>query len=912
MKLCVSIHHNGLAVLSSLKSIKERGITNVTDLSSKLVCGVLTVCIRYIVTALGFNLKICTLSYKSRSYREIELGFGQILNRSCAAVDNLNLTDIVTVKCVTGRTAARDGEGRSVNNDRAIVTTVLTELNGSACKIRAVHKGKITAVTEIVSKSNNRVVDYNVAVRSSDTKLSTGCKYRILYINIKGRIIFTGRSGKSKLICKFSDTVSKVDVECTVSRAVLAGSVTKLNISVSYIEGSTAAGNGNTAGNDERRLSCRSGHLFSLCITDRTGDIEGVAPADSYTACAGYFKTRACTDCDHVVIESCVERGNSCVTFNCEIAICGKSTVNLVAVTVEDDTGRNSYILSYISEKNDLIACNSCCYCLFKSGVLNITNLSYGRNRNNSKSTENTVFICGVVVKKLETGNTVGCLVSYTCNRKLTVPVVRVDVVVCACAEAGPILCEYRRNSRCTVADSIYKRVFCNVDAISCAAGVRTCKNCSAVCVCACVNVSVEVVTFYISGRSKVCDCNTALVTNERTIGNVCNKFSAVANIKADVKYRPTASVVFKYATVNCKISISRADYRIGQIIIYKCTIFDYDVSEVCTNNTCKTVKSLKCETLDSIILICVCSKVAGKNDSCVMTVCGEAACRSNLVTVTVNGNSLFNKNGLSNSNVCKKSNSVTILCCSKSCIKSAVNPSVYRSNEEVVTTKTDKLTGFIDVRSYTLIAACRNNGRAVCKSNGRVSCSLHLEVSNRNVKIGVIENKVCAALSVSFISLPIYGYVNGSAVCSRNKTLIEVDNRSINCTAVNINTGSVITGYVTKDECLCSNSHATFDIKLSTCVSLIVDCHSNITLDNRSACIVEEATVGDVKSNALANNKCIGSINPIRIGKSNGCGCAIRGNNITARIYSCSKTFLDITENDYIIIVVCYSSESL
>ena len=285
MKLCVSIHHNGLAVLSSRKSIKERGITNVTDLSSKLVCGVLTVCIRYIVTDLGFNLKTCTLSDKTRACRYISLGCGNVINSSCTVINYVKLTCTLTVHCVSN-VIVPDSELRSVNGNSAGVTAVLTVLNHRAGKTRAVLNSKITAVVDIVACSNVRIINYNVSAGSCEAELSNCANNGILNINVKGRIHSACRSRKSELICKFNDTVSEVDVEGIACSTILAGSVTKLNISVGYVEGSATAGDGNTAGNDKRRLSRRSGHLCSLCITDRTGDVEGVAPTDGHTACA--------------------------------------------------------------------------------------------------------------------------------------------------------------------------------------------------------------------------------------------------------------------------------------------------------------------------------------------------------------------------------------------------------------------------------------------------------------------------------------------------------------------------------------------------------------------------------------------------------------------------------------------------
>ena len=271
-----------------------------------------------------------------------------------------------------------DSKLRAVNRDYACVTTVLTELDHTTGKLGAVLNSKVTTVVDVVACSNNRIVNHNVAVRSCEAKLFNSADNRILNINIECRIHSTCGSRKCELICEINDTVGKVDVEGTVSSAVLAGCVTKLDISVGYVEGNATAGDGNTAGDNKRRLNV--GLFSSLGIGNSTCDVEGVAPTDSYTACACYLKTCALTDSNYVIVEACVEGNSLYVTLDDKVACCTESAVNSLAVTVEGNAVGNRCALGCVSNKDNLIACNcsSCCIC--KSCILSIADLSYGNN----------------------------------------------------------------------------------------------------------------------------------------------------------------------------------------------------------------------------------------------------------------------------------------------------------------------------------------------------------------------------------------------------------------------------------------------------------------------------------------------------------------------------------------------------
>ena len=348
----------------------------VADLGNNLDGVIYTILIFDRITCIGRDSEICALGSKCRCCVNVEITFGHILNRSRAAVDNLDLTCVVTVKCVTGRATAGDGEGRAINNDRAIVTAVLTELNSLAGKNRAVYKSKSTAVTEIIAESNSRVVNYNVAVRSSDTKLSTGCKYRILNIDIESRILIAGRCGKSELVSKLCDRIFEADVKGLVCRVVLTGGIAKGNVRILYREAYAVTGNGYTAGNYEGRNYVRLVGSLSICKVALDYKLTTVTNYDS--TCAGELKR--CAGADSSSGAGIFNAVKTHLSNTCEgdVAVCGKSTANCKSVTIEDNISGNGDVTVNVSEKNDFVACLCRCKSVLKSIEYVVANLYNG------------------------------------------------------------------------------------------------------------------------------------------------------------------------------------------------------------------------------------------------------------------------------------------------------------------------------------------------------------------------------------------------------------------------------------------------------------------------------------------------------------------------------------------------------
>ena len=229
---------------------------------------------------------------------------------------------------------------------------------------------------------------------------------------------------------------------------------------------------------------------------------------------------------------------------------------------------------------NDITNDNNCiiilCVCnsLGKRLILAVADLC--NKRYFLKTAESSVLVCSEIVIKYKIRVASASLICYAYSRMLTIPVVGAEIKCCSAIVCiAPILYKYCGKSGCTVADSINECVIGNVDSVSYTTGIGTCKNCSAIRIGTGVNVAAPVVAGYVSGGSKVCDSNAALVAYERAVSDVCNELCAIVNIEANVKYRPTTSVVCKFTTVDAKSSISRADNRIGYVVVNELTVFN-------------------------------------------------------------------------------------------------------------------------------------------------------------------------------------------------------------------------------------------------------------------------------------------------------------------------------------------------
>ena len=921
--------NNGLALLNSLDCCCKGFVVSLADLSNYLKGRVNTIFVYCDVAIISRDYKVCSLTSKLTACAELNCGLNDVIDGCCCTIYKLKCTNVVTVECMACA-GAIDCKCRSVNSNSAIVAAVLAGLN--LCiniKYRAVNELERTVVTHRAAYGNSRVIDKHVTRCVREVEVLVAIYNGVHDIDIEYGSLAVGRSCEAEVVCEINNTVSKVDIKVVGCAAVLTAGETKLYVSVSYVKSSAATCNREAAGNDKRRLnSCL---ISSLCVLNRTGDVEYIAITESYTACAGDLKACAGTDVNNMVIVSCAEGSYLNVVADSKALTCYDSTINCITITKKSNAcGKSNFADSYVIKKLDSIACLCSSSCFFKAIIAGVANLYCVKTNQLSKS-----FICIIALNLY--------LITQYESRNIGSSTAKVVAGSIYFNGAGVFL-----NDR-SAGFGVSKYVTIDRNRIEL---ITLCLNCAVHIIKSNYLVSSAVNLVTCDNESHILNKSPAgeleeyalivcfiSVNGKSTTANEAGKIGSVicAALIEDRRLVVTKRCV-KYVVYNLAITLERVNNDIVAILLGKCTGINYNVltdetksvvtaNEVNVGNSnvrvlvCRSIpRALINTNMERIVLSALLDShiseghVRGLNYECAGRRIEGKDC-----TVTVNSDTLVDYDRLSILFECKLGckdlNSLAILCSCKSFLKRIVLNVADLSygssrNEEVVTIAVNEATCFVERRSYTGVTALSINGRTVLKSYGSVTGCLHRMIGNFYIKNRVIKNEVRRTGSVSIISLPECTYINLS-ILSRNHTLVEVDNRSVKFTAVYVDTCIAIAVGITENEGLGCNSHATLNIEFSSSISLIVDSHGNITLNNSAACIVEEAAIRNIESDALSKNKCIGKIYPISICESNS-GCdAICRNDVTAKVCA-NKVFLDVTKNCYSVVVAGYSLKSL
>ena len=300
---------------------------------------------------------------------QIDVGVGDVANGCLCAVDQNQLANALAVHCMASSVDLQ-GQLGSIDGDGTVVAAVLTELDHGASQNRTVLQGHLAAVTQIGTQSHHRVVDDNGGVGNCVGQLGGSGQNGILHIQRNSGVLAAGGLREGQLISELSDGIGEVQGELAVCCGVLGGGVADHHIGIGHIHGGViAAGDGHTAGNDQRGLnSCL---ISGLCILDGAGDIEGVAVAQGHTAGAGDLQACALTDGDDIVGTS-AEAGNLGVTCEGQVAASNDGAVDLLAITVQGNASGQNQISGQgdVVHQDDGVASLGSCSSLFQGVVL--------------------------------------------------------------------------------------------------------------------------------------------------------------------------------------------------------------------------------------------------------------------------------------------------------------------------------------------------------------------------------------------------------------------------------------------------------------------------------------------------------------------------------------------------------------